>query len=99
MPLYKQVGQLLGEANCVQSLGDVELIERNADTAKVKFEYALTLYQKIPAPYSMGWALARLARLSDGETQTALAAKARAAWASIDRPDLVAMLQREFGVG
>lgn len=41
----------------------------------------------------------RLARLAVGEVRVRLVAEARAAWESIDRPDLVDWLEREFGPG
>jgi hypothetical protein len=37
--------------------------------------------------------------VSEGAARAALVAEARAAWLSIDRPDLVAELDSEFGGG
>ncbi len=139
LPLYRQVGDVLGEANCIQSLGDIALARsdhegarqryeagaaalpagrrragrgqlhpepgrhragrRRAGAAGARFEEALALYRRIEEPYSIGWALVRLARLAEGEARAELVAEARAAWESIDRPDLVARLEREFGAG
>ena len=97
LPLYQQVGAVLGEANCIQGLGDIALAEGESEAAGERFMGALALYRRIEEPYSIGWASVRLARLAVGEARVRLVAETRAAWESIDRPDLVARLEREFG--
>ena len=59
----------------------------------------LALYQQIAEPYSIGWAHHRLARLTTGTEREAHVAAAREAWQSINRPELVADLTREFSSG
>ena len=98
-PMYRQVGDVLGEANCITSLGDVALEQSDQAAARRRFEDALAFYQRIPDTYSIGRAHQRLARLAgdDGERRSHIEA-ARAAWLSIDRPDLVKnLLGEEFG--
>ena len=99
LPLYRQVGSVLGEANCIRCLGDIALAEDDQATAGSLFEEALSMYRRIQDPYSIGGALVRLARLVEGAARRERVAEARAAWESIDRPDLVDWLEREFGSG
>lgn len=98
LPLYKQVGDLLGQANCIQSLGDIALRRSDPAEARRNFETALTLYEQIEEPYSVGWTHRRLARLSDSSERNRHVQAARAAWEKIDRLDLVKDLEKEFGV-
>jgi tetratricopeptide (TPR) repeat protein len=95
-PVYRQVGDVLGEANCIQSLGDIEKAKGQADAACALYEQALALYERIPEPYSIGVTQVRLAEATEGSVRAAHVAAARAAWTSIDRPDLVARLD-QFG--
>jgi tetratricopeptide (TPR) repeat protein len=92
LPLYRQVGAVLGEANCVRRLGDIVCQNRDTVAARTQFSAALALYTRIGEPISIGRTHFRLAELSDGPERAAHVAAAREAWASIDRPDLVALL-------
>ena len=94
MPLYRQVGAVLGEANCTRSLGDIAREQGDAAAARGQYEAALALYARIPEPYSIGVTHFRLAELADGAERAVHVATAREAWTSIDRPDLVALLDR-----
>jgi tetratricopeptide (TPR) repeat protein len=96
-PLYLRVGAVLGQANCVQRLGDIAKAEGDLSTARQRHEQALLLYERIPEPYSTGQAHRRLARLTEADEKRCHVQAARAAWAGIDRPDLVAELDQEFG--
>jgi tetratricopeptide (TPR) repeat protein len=96
LPLYRQVGDVLGEANCIRSLGDVALRRTQHGAARAAWQQALVLYGRIPDPYSVGRTHHRLARISSGAAQAEHVAAARQAWTSIDRPDLVDLLD-EFG--
>ena len=99
LPLYRRVGSVLGEANCIQRLGDITLGEERPEEAKKKFFEALQLYEGIAEPFSIGWAHIRLARLAPtlAEGDEHLKA-AREAWMRIDRPDLIAWMEKEFNI-
>jgi tetratricopeptide (TPR) repeat protein len=45
--LYRRVGDVLGEGNCIQNLGDIALRHSDHDTARSQYERALPLYQKV----------------------------------------------------
>ena len=97
LPLYRQVGAVLGEANCIRSLGDIALRDSRAEEARERFQAALDLYRRIPEPYSIGWALCRLARIEKDKSKRAdLLAQIASVWMGIDREDLVEGLRREF---
>lgn len=90
----RSTGDDLRAAITNENLGDIALEEGEAERAAAGFADALALYPRIAEPYSIGWALVRLARLADGAERQSLVTEARAA---IDRPDLVATLERKFG--
>jgi tetratricopeptide (TPR) repeat protein len=96
--IYRQVGSVLGEANCIRSLGDIALRRSDHETARRRYEEALSLYERISEPYSIGGAHRRLARLAGDESERKIHAKAaRNAWVSIEFTDLVQELDDEFG--
>jgi tetratricopeptide (TPR) repeat protein len=98
LSLYQQVGDLLGQANCIKSMGDIALARSEHEQARAWFEQALVTYGRIPDAYAMGWTERRVARLCDEPAERARhVAEARRLWTAIDRPDLVADLDREFG--
>ena len=47
LPLYQQVGDILGEANCIACLGDVALRSSDLDTARGYYQQALPLLQRV----------------------------------------------------
>ena len=88
---------MLGEASCIQRLGQIALERSDHDQARSHYDTALRLYERIKDPYSIGMANQRLARLAGGvDEKASLVAAARLAWGSIGREDLVAQLDAEF---
>ncbi len=95
--MYQRVGDLLGEANCIQGLGDVARRVSDNASAQGFCEQALRLYERIGEPFSIGSTHLRLARVAASpEDRDRHIEAARAAWLSIDRPDLVKQLDDEF---
>ncbi len=98
LPLYRQVGSVLGEANCILKLGEIASRLSDNESALSLWRDSLRLYERIPEPYSIGQTHRCLARIAatpaerDRHVQVA-----REAWASIDRPDLIKLLDNEFG--
>jgi tetratricopeptide (TPR) repeat protein len=97
LPLFRQVGSVLGEANCIRSLGDIARGQGDAAAAGQRYQEALALYERIADPYSIGGTHRRLALVSTGADRAAHLAAARAAWQSIDRPDLIAQFLDPLG--
>ncbi|WP_285507889.1 tetratricopeptide repeat protein [Actinokineospora sp. NBRC 105648] len=70
LPLYRKIGDVLGEANCLSNLGQVEFIESRNDRARELFNRALILYQQIRDRYSQAITHAYLCRLTTGDQRT-----------------------------
>jgi len=92
------VGEVLGEANCILGLGDIAQATSDHGQARNQYQAALGLYERIQKPYSIGRTHQRLARIAPGPGIRARhVSAAREAWSKIDRPDLLAQLDQEFG--
>jgi hypothetical protein len=97
LPLYHRLGDFVGEANCIQRLGDIALARSDHDTARSRFAAALALYDGIKEPYSIGWTHRRLAQMTTGEERVHHLLASAAEWRRIGRNDLVAELMNEVG--
>jgi hypothetical protein len=64
LSLWRQVGDLQGEAGCIKCPGDIALDRSDHAEARGRFEQDLELYRRIPEPYSIGGAHVRLARIA-----------------------------------
>ena len=81
---------MLGEANCIMSLGDIDKAKNDFAQACGRWRQALGLFVRIPEPYSIGAIHLRLARCAATPEEAAEHREAaRQAWESIDRPDLI----------
>lgn len=63
LPLYREIGHRLGEANCVKALGDVALRQDRYQDAASLFQQALPLYRQIGDRLGEAgclWSMARL---------------------------------------
>jgi tetratricopeptide (TPR) repeat protein len=47
LPLYRDVGNILGEANCIFSLGDIAFRRSDHESARTRHEEALSLYRGV----------------------------------------------------
>ena len=47
LQIYQQVGDVLGEANCIKRLGDIALRRSQHDEARARYEEALPLYRQV----------------------------------------------------
>ena len=47
LPLYQRVGDVLGEAACIQGLAEIALRRSDHDTARAGYQQALPLYQRV----------------------------------------------------
>ncbi len=46
MPIYREVGNRLGEAICITRMGDIALRRSNDEEARRRYEEALPLYRE-----------------------------------------------------
>jgi tetratricopeptide (TPR) repeat protein len=92
LPLYRQVGDVLGEANCVCRFGDIARAAGDGAAARGQFETALYLYASVSEQAGVGWVHLRLARGLTGAERDSHLAAARAAWLSTGLDSLAARL-------
>jgi hypothetical protein len=96
LPLYRRAGAVLGEATCIQGLGDIALARSDHESARARYEEALPLYRRFGDPYSTGRCLYYVAKVSDGDERCRTAREAAASFESIARRDLAALVRGEF---
>lgn len=90
-------GTTAQQAQTWEALGDLAYYRSDHDGARARYEQALPPYQEIAEPYSIGWALVRLARLDSADSGRARHWEAaRQAWTSIGRDDLIESVKAEF---
>jgi tetratricopeptide (TPR) repeat protein len=94
--LYRRIGDLPGQANCLASLGAVALAQSDTVSARRYYGAAIRLYELVFEHETIAQLHRRLADISEGEERAHYLAAARAAWERINRPDLIAALDREF---
>ncbi|WP_437917415.1 tetratricopeptide repeat protein [Sorangium sp. So ce302] len=76
MPLYRQVGSLRGEANCIKSLGDIALERSQHDEARTRYQEALPLYRQVGAVHGEADCIESLGDIAQAHSETS-AARAR----------------------
>jgi tetratricopeptide (TPR) repeat protein len=64
LPLYRQVADPRGEANCLKNLAFTAFSRNDRDAAKSFFRDALEIYQEISELYSVGMTHQALAQLA-----------------------------------
>jgi tetratricopeptide (TPR) repeat protein len=67
LPLYRQVGDVPGEADCYQRLGDVAAARSDDVAAGAWYDQALQLYQRVDGPSTIGSVHRRLTRIASRE--------------------------------
>jgi predicted negative regulator of RcsB-dependent stress response len=81
LPLFRRVGDVRGDANCIKRLGDIALRRSDHDGARARYEEALPLFRRIQEYYSLGCIHIQLAEVAPDEVQRRLHRNsARAAW-------------------
>jgi tetratricopeptide (TPR) repeat protein len=60
LPLYQQVGDAAGQANCIKGLGDLARARSDYDSARACYERALPLYQQAGDVYGEASCIRRL---------------------------------------
>jgi tetratricopeptide (TPR) repeat protein len=69
LPIYRAIGDRLGEANCHFGLGNVARGEQDWAEAKRFFQTALKVYQTTRMPFNIGLALWRLGNVAASQKQ------------------------------
>jgi hypothetical protein len=93
----ERLGDRSLQAQVREMSGDVALARSDHAGARAAYDQALTLYQRIPEPYSIGLAHCRLARIAgSADDRRRHVRAAEDAWSSIDREDLLHELAAEF---
>ena len=96
LPLFRQVGDVVGEANCISGNGGVARAVGDLATAAAWYQTALTLYQRMHATQHIAIAHEDLARVTEGAERAGHVEAARAAWLSMDLLDEAERVTRAF---
>ena len=95
LPLYRAIGEKLGEANCIQALGDVAVQEKDYQSAFGYFDEAVALYHLIGLQSGEASAVNSLANAYDSQKDYAKALEAYTrAIALFPRPQGYILLNR-----
>jgi predicted negative regulator of RcsB-dependent stress response len=90
LPLFRQVGAVLGEANCIKGLADIALERSDHEAARASYEAALPLYQRAGAVLGEANCAQRLGDIalerSDHDTARARYDKALSRYQAIPEP-------------
>jgi len=73
LPLYRAIGEKIGEANCIQALGDVHNKLSELPEARARYEEALPLYRAIGAKIGEMYTILNLADVASKEKKFDLA--------------------------
>jgi tetratricopeptide (TPR) repeat protein len=94
------VGDVLGEANCVQSLGDIARLRFAHDLARQRYEQALPLYRKVGDLLGQGNCILSLGELalrrSDSDTARQCFQQALAYYERIPQPYSIGQAHRQL---
>ncbi|MCP4148027.1 MAG: hypothetical protein GY757_09795, partial [bacterium] len=94
LSLYRKVGGVLGEANCIKNIAQIHIKENNITKGKRGLEKALSLYGKINDTYSIAnayYECALLLKAHPGHSEEAeeMARKAAGLFKEIKLPERV----------
>ena len=68
LPLYRQVGNVLGEANCLLRLGDIALRRSDHEGARACYEQALPLYRQLGSVLGEANCIRRLGDIAQAQS-------------------------------
>jgi uncharacterized protein HemY len=72
-PIYHAIGDRLGEANCIDSLGQLAMRQQDWPTARSILQAGLQLYQAINSTYNIAWSYYFLGQVAAGQADPAAA--------------------------
>ena len=98
LQIFQNTNDICGAADSRRGLGEVARQQGNLTEAQQQFTAVLAIVERIPNPHEIGLCHQGLARIaSHPDDRRSHATAARTAWLSINRPDLVQQLDKEFG--
>jgi tetratricopeptide (TPR) repeat protein len=96
LALFRSIGNSVGEANCLVRFGGIAAAQADKVAAREYCRAAIKLYEQVFEHDEIGRVYRLLAQISEGEERAHHLSAARAAFERINRPDLIAALDREF---